>query len=213
MRVVLADDNRERGDAVAVCLRAAGATEIVRLTPGESLVAAVQARSAEIVVLDLSRPDRDHLETIRTLIREAPRPIIVFVDHDDAEFMDAAIAAGVCSYNVVGRALPEMKPIVQAAVAIFRRYRRLTDTLATAETKLAERAIIQRAKLRLKEARGLSEPAAHRWLRRTAMSRGKRMVDIAAELLAESEADEAGDKVNPGAAQKCSRPAGTPQVF
>ena len=195
MRVLLADDNKERGDAVSVRLREAGFTDIARLAPGESLVDAVQARSPDVVIMDMSQPDRESLDAFRKLNRGAPRPIVLFVDHDDPHFMEAAIEAGVSSYNLVGRAVPDVKPIVQTALAIFRRYRRLTDNLAAAETKLGERATIQRAKAHLMREQGLSEPAAHRWLRRTAMNRGRRMVDIAAELLAKAE-----DKVNPGAA-------------
>ena len=42
------------------------------------------------------------------------------------------------------------------------------------------------AKARLMKEQHLSEPAAHRLLRRTAMNSGKRIVDIAADLLAET---------------------------
>jgi two-component system, response regulator / RNA-binding antiterminator len=187
VRVLLADDNQERGDAVSVRLREAGVTEIARLAPGESLAEAVQARSPDVVIMDMSRPDRDSLESIRKLSRGAPRPIVLFVDRDDPQFMEEAIEAGVSSYNLVGSSLPDVKPIVQAAVAIFRRYRKLADNLAAAESKLNERAIIQRAKARLMQEQGLTEPHAHRWLRRTAMNRGKRMVDVASELLAKAE--------------------------
>ncbi len=192
MRVLLADDNDERGNAVSARLREAGATEIARLAPGESLVEAVQAQSPDVVIMDMSRPDRDSLESIRKLSRGTPRPVVLFVDHDDPQFMEDAIEAGVSSYNLVGSSLPDVKPIVQAAVAIFRRYRRLADNLAAAESKLNERAIIQRAKAHLMHEQGLSEPVAHRWLRRTAMNQGRRMVDIASELLAK-----AGENVKP----------------
>jgi len=136
--------------------------------------------------MDMSRPDRDSLESIRKLSNGTPRPIVLFVDHDDPQFMEAAIEAGVSSYNLLGSSLPDVKPIVQAAVAIFRRYRKVADDLAAAEHKLNERVIIQRAKAHLMQKQGLSEPVAHRWLRRTAMNRGKRMADIASELLAKA---------------------------
>lgn len=186
LRVLLADDNRERRAAVSQRLREAGVERIVTLEPGTALVDAVRSVAPDVIIVDMSRPDRDSLESIREVSDRAPRPIVLFVDKDDASFMKDAIEAGVSSYNLLGSSIPDVKPIVQAAVAIFRRYRQLADNLERAETKLQERDIIRRAKLRLMKERHLSEPQAHRLLRRTAMNSGKRIVDIASDLLAEA---------------------------
>lgn len=185
MRVLLADDNQERIAAVSQRLREAGVEEIVRLDPDARLVDAVRIVAPDVIIVDMSRPDRDSLESIREVSDHTPRPIVLFVDRDDASFMEEAIEAGISSYNLLGSSLPDVKPIVQAAVAIFRRYRKLADNLEKAEIKLQERDVIQRAKARLMKEQHLSEPQAHRLLRRTAMNSGKRIVDIAMELLAE----------------------------
>lgn len=184
MKVLLADDNQDRADAVFRDLSAAaGIDRIVRLGPGMRLVDAVKAELPDVVIVDMSRPDRDSLENIRQVSAEAPRPVVLFVDKDDAGFMEEAIEAGVSSYNLLGSSVPDVKPIVQAAVAIFRRYQRLADTLEKAETRLNEREIIQRAKAQLMKERRLTEPQAHGHLRKSAMNRGKRMAEVAAELL------------------------------
>ena len=83
----------------------------------------------------------------------------------------------------LGGALPDVKPIAQAAVAIFRRYQKVATDLHEAEEKLNERIIIQRAKSLLMQQRKMAEPQAHKWLRQNAMNSGKRMVDIATALL------------------------------
>jgi response regulator NasT len=188
LKVLLADDNQDRADAVFRDLSAAaGIDRIVRLTPGMRLIDAVRAELPDVVIVDMSRPDRDSLENIRQVSAEAPRPIVLFVDKDDAGFMEEAIEAGVSSYNLLGSSVPDVKPIVQAAVAIFRRYQRLADTLEKAETRLNEREIVQRAKGQLMKDRRLTEPQAHSHLRKTAMNRGKRMVEVAAEILSSLE--------------------------
>jgi response regulator NasT len=101
--------------------------------------------------------------------------------------MEAAIAAGVSSYNVVGAALPDVKPIVRSAVALFRRYRQIEEALAAAQASLAESAVIDRAKARLIRHRHLSEPEAYGLLRRRAMNEGRRIADIAREIVAAGE--------------------------
>ncbi len=183
MKVLLADDNQERAGAVAGRLAEAGVEQIVRLGAGVRLIDAVRAEIPDVVIVDMSRPDRDSLDAIREVSQKGPLPIVMFVDHEDAAFMEDAIAAGVSSYNLVGSALPDVKPIAQAAVAIFRRYQKVAGELHEAETRLNERVIIQRAKGLLMQQRKMTEPQAHRWLRQNAMNSGKRMVDVAATLL------------------------------
>ena len=183
------DDNQPRADAVSQRLAESGVREIVRLAPGKRLTDAIAEEAPDVVIVDMSRPDRDSLDGIREAHQQHPRPIVMFVDQDDAAFMEEAIDAGVSSYNLIGSAVPDVKPIVQAAVAIFRRYQKVAENLSKAETQLNERAIIQRAKALLMKEQRLAEPQAHRWLRQRAMNRGKRMVEIAAELIEASGKD------------------------
>lgn len=192
LKVLLADDNQERADAVSRSLADAGVVEILRLAPGQRLVEVVKAERPDVLIVDMSRPDRDSLDGIREVTERHPSPIVMFVDQADPGFMEDAIAAGVSSYNLLGSAVPDVKPIVQAAVAIFRRYQKVADDLSRAETRLAERAIIQQAKTILMRQRKIDEPRAHRWLRQNAMNKGKRMVEVARALIAASEKDQKG---------------------
>ena len=97
--------------------------------------------------------------------------------------MEDAIAAGVSSYNVVGAAFPDVKPIVMAAVAIFRKYQQVATDLHQARATLLDRENIDRAKALLMKQRKLDEPQAYRWLRRRAMNESRRIADVAAGLL------------------------------
>jgi two-component system, response regulator / RNA-binding antiterminator len=188
LKVLLVDADLERARIVEADLGAAGATSIVRLRAGELLLDAVSRERPHVVIVDMARPDRDSLDDIRHIARHDPRPIVMFVDRDDPAFMEAAIDAGVSSYNVVGAALPDVKPIVQAAVAMFRRYRQVEFELRKAEASLKQRALIERAKSLLMRQRNIGEPEAYRWLRRQAMDRGKKIADIAGEIIANAEA-------------------------
>ena len=181
--MLLADADPDRAPAVETALRGAGATALLRPGPGEPLLDAVIRLAPDVVIVDMQRPDRDALDDIRHVTRRDPHPIVMFVDSDDPAFMEAAIEAGVSSYNVVGTSLPDIKPIIQAAIAMFRRFSQIEADLRRAEQGLQERAMIDRAKSVLIRTRRLSEPEAYRWLRRQAMDRGRRIADIAAELL------------------------------
>jgi response regulator NasT len=184
VKVLLADTDTDRARLVEARLAAAGATASLRPLPGESLREAVARVRPDVVIVDMARPDRDALDDIRHLAQGDPRPVVLFVDHDDPAFMEAAIEAGVSSYNVVGAALPDVKPIVAAAVAMFRRHQRVEGELRRAEAALEERRLVDRAKVLLMRQRAMGEPEAYRWLRRRAMDRGLKIAEIAAELVA-----------------------------
>jgi response regulator NasT len=184
LKVLLADSDPERMTILEQRLREISDAVIVRAPVGGSLLDAVAARAPDVIIVDMARPDRDGLDDLRRVSADNPRPIVMFVDRDDRAFMEEAIAAGVSSYNVIDTAFPDIKPIVMAAVAIFRKYQRVADDLAKATATLLERETINRAKSMLMRQRNIDEPRAYRWLRRRAMNESRRMGDVAAELLA-----------------------------
>jgi len=183
VKVLLADDDAERAGAVARILEADPGLTVLHLTSGTSLAEAVASLAPDIVLVDMARPDRDALDGIRLMAAVIPRPVVLFVDEDDPAFMEEAINAGVSSYNAIGMKPPDVKPILRAAAALFRRHQQARDDLRDAEARLQERAVIDRAKALLIRHRRLSEPDAYKWLRRTAMSSARRIVDVASELI------------------------------
>ena len=98
-------------------------------------------------------------------------------------FMEEAIRAGVSSYNVLGVPPPDVKPILRAAAAMFRHHQTARAELRDAEKRLREREIVDRAKAILIRERRMGEPDAYRWLRTRAMSTGRRIADIAQEVV------------------------------
>jgi response regulator NasT len=157
---------------------------ILRPRPGELLADAVEAQTPDVVLVDMARPDRDALEGIRVVSANSPRPIVLFVDQDDPGFMEDAIRAGVSSYNVLGVPPLDVKPILRAATALFRQHQAARTELRQAELRLHERETVDRAKAVLIKQRHMTEPLAYRWLRSRAMASGRRIFDIAQEVVA-----------------------------
>jgi response regulator NasT len=183
VKILLADDDAARAGALTKVLSADPSLTIVRPKQGELLADAVAALAPDVVLVDMARPDRDALEGIRVVASNQPRPIVLFVDQDDAVFMEEAIRAGVSSYNVLGVPPPDVKPILRVAAAMFRHHQTARARLRDAEKRLHEREIVDRAKAVLIKERRMGEPDAYRWLRTRAMSSGRRIVDIAQEVV------------------------------
>jgi response regulator NasT len=187
MKVLLADDDAERAGALAGVLAADAWLTVVHLEQGVSLADAVTALAPDIVLVDMARPDRDALDGIRRVTALNSHPVVLFVDEDDPSFMEDAIGAGVSSYNAAGVKPPDIKPILRAAAAMFRRFQQTQLVLRDTEAKLQAREGIDRAKAILIKQRRISEPDAYKWLRRTAMSKGRRIADVAGDVIRESE--------------------------
>jgi two-component system, response regulator / RNA-binding antiterminator len=184
LKVLLADSDPERAVILEQRLAEISDALVLRGPVGTSLLDSVAAQAPDVIIVDMARPDRDALDDLRRVSADNPRPIVMFVDRDDRAFMEAAIAAGVSSYNVVDTAFPDIKPIVMAAVAIFRKHQEVADHLTKARAALLERETINRAKSMLMRQQNIDEPQAYRWLRRRAMNESRRIGDVAAELLA-----------------------------
>jgi len=188
LTILLIDTDAQRGKALEEALCGAGFADVVRLPEGADLVAAVEQSHPDVVIIDMALPDRDALEDIRAV--SAQRPIVMFSDSDDPSFVEEAIAAGVCSYNLSGVASQDIKPIMSSAVALFRRYAHVERELAAAQAQLMERRQIERAKASLMRGHKMTEPEAYRWLQRKAMNENRKLVQVVADVLAQEDRDD-----------------------
>ncbi len=189
LRILLVDSDPERAGSLERTLAEAGFTQVLRANADADLVETVRRIAPDLVIFDMALPDRDALEGVRALSSRAPRPIVMFSDKDDPAFVEDAIGAGVCSYNLAGVSDRDMKAIVASAVALFRRYSRVETELAAATAQLDERRVIERAKALLMAARKVTEPQAYRWLRNKAMNDNRRVAQVAADLIRDQDAD------------------------
>ena len=190
LKILLIDTDAERAEALERTLAEAGFAQISRIAGGNDLIAAVKQMSPDLIIIDMALPDRDTLEDVRSLSTNAPRPIVMFADKDDPDFVDEAIAAGVCSYNLSGVSAQEVKPIMASAIALFRRYRHVETELAAAKAQLEERRLLERAKAILMRDRKMTEPEAYRWLQRKAMNENLKLSRVVADFVKKEEGDE-----------------------
>jgi response regulator NasT len=76
-----------------------------------------------------------------------------------------------------------VRPVIEVAIRRFRAHQALRARLEQAQATLADRVVIERAKGVLMQRRGLPEEEAYRLLRRWAMDRGERLVQVAERFL------------------------------
>ena len=192
MKILIAGRVGSQAAALSAQLKAqADGFAVTLVGDGEELLDAVRRCAPDVVIVDMARPDRDGLDSVRTLSAQQALPVVMFVDDDDPDFMEEAISAGVSSYHVHGVALPDIKPVLRTAMAFFKRTLEMSTRLAEAEEQIAARKTIESAKRLLMTENGLSEPAAHRYLRSRAMDKQKKLHEIAEILLLERQIERA----------------------
>lgn len=173
----------ERSRALRIGLLQAG-YNIVAALPGDFyLQERIAQLQPDIIIIDAESDARDVLEQIVTATRDAPRPIALFTEDASESHMKVAMDAGVSAYVVAGLQAERIKPVLDVAMMRFNADQKLRSALSDTMAKLAERKTIDRAKGLLMERHKLSEQDAYQKLRRLAMDKNLKVVDIAQRIL------------------------------
>ncbi|MBI3496773.1 MAG: ANTAR domain-containing protein, partial [Proteobacteria bacterium] len=101
--------------------------------------------------------------------------------------MRAALEAGVSAYVVDGLSVERVRPIVEVALARFEQWQALRRELDQAQTNLAERKLIERAKGIVMKQRRCTEDEAYALLRKLAMDRNQRLAQVAESVITMAE--------------------------
>jgi response regulator NasT len=187
LRIALVDEKAERSGSLEVALVAEGYDVVARLGGADDLRARIAELAPDVIIVDMQSPDRDVLEDMQRIHREAPRPIVMFVDESDGPSIRAAVRAGVSAYVVDGLRSRSVRPIVEVAIARFEEFQALRHELEEALESLEERKLVDRAKGILMERRGIGEQEAYRLLRKAAMDRQVKLAELARQLIATAE--------------------------
>ncbi len=173
----------ERSRALRIGLLQAGYNIIASLPGDFYLPERLAQLQPDLIIIDAESDARDVLEHVVMATRDAPRPIALFTEDGDQSNMAAAMEAGVSAYVVAGLQPERVKPVLDVALARFKADQRLRAELSDTKAKLAERKTIERAKGLLMERHHLSENDAYQKLRKLAMEKNLKLVDIAQRIL------------------------------
>lgn len=183
LRIMIVDQDPGRGAILQQALTDAGHTVVARLNDEHTLLGAIAAHQPDMVVIDMEAPGRDTLEQLREVSRDNPKPIVLFSNNRDRDYIRQAVQAGVSAYIVDGLSKERVMPIVEVAMARFREFQALRRELDETRMQLVDRKVVDKAKGILMQRKGWTEDQAYQLLRKTAMNRGIRIAEVARTLL------------------------------
>ncbi len=157
---------------------------LVAVLPADVFLAErIRQLQPDMIIVDAESDARDALEHVVLATRDERRPIVMFTNDDDTSDVRHAVAAGVSAYIVAGLSAQRIRPILDVAMARFEHEQALLDELASAKSQLTDRKVIDRAKGLLMQRQSLSENEAYERLRKTAMSKNLKLVEVAQRML------------------------------
>jgi response regulator NasT len=194
----------ERSRSLRIGLLESGFNLVASLPADAFLTERLAQLQPDMIIVDAESEARDALEHVVMATRHERRPIVMFTNDNDTSHVKYAVAAGVSAYIVAGLSSERIRPILDVAMARFQHEQALRAELASTKTELQvqslelqeqsaelrarmaelqDRKIIDRAKGLLMQRQNLSEQAAYDKLRKSAMDKGLKLVDVAQRML------------------------------
>jgi response regulator NasT len=183
-------DQADRSRSLRIGLLESG-FNLIAVLPGDVfLQERLRQLQPDLIIVDADSEARDALEHVVMATRDERRPIVMFTNDNDTSNARAAVAAGVSAYIVAGLSSERIRPILDVAMARFQHEQTLRRELADARSEvnvlsaeLKDRKVIDRAKSLLMQRQQLTEEAAYAKLRKTAMDKNLKLVDVAQRML------------------------------
>ncbi len=187
LRVLLVTDTDKPIGELRAALARLGCEMLAEVAKPQALPRVVESERPDVVIIDTESPSRDTLEQLAVMNAAAPRPVLMFSADGNQSLIRAAVDAGVTAYSVEGLAADRLAPILEVALARFAHEEKLRARLVKAESELADRKLIDRAKRLLMDRRRISEQEAYAILRKRAMDQGEKLVEVARQLVSIAE--------------------------
>ncbi len=186
----LALQQAERSRSLRIGLLESGFNLVASLPADVFLTERLAQLQPDMIIVDAESEARDALEHVVMATRDERRPIVMFTNDSDTSHVKDAVAAGVTAYIVAGLSSERIRPILDVAMARFQHEQALRQELNTAlaerdelSAAMNDRRTIDRAKNLLMDKQGLSEEAAYARLRKTAMDKNLKIVEVAQRIL------------------------------
>ncbi len=136
---------------------------------GQKAIDLARALRPDVVILDVRMPVLDGIAAAEVIAAERIAPVVILTAFSQRDLVERARDAGAMAYLVKPFQRGDLAPAIEMAVSRYAEMMVLQGEVSDLQESLATRKSVDRAKSVLQEQLGLSEPAAFRWIQKTAM--------------------------------------------
>ena len=168
-RVVIAEDEVLIRMDLAEMLGEEGYEVVGQAADGQQGVELAEQLRPDLVILDVKMPVLDGIAAAERIAAQRIAPVVILTAFSQRELVERARDAGAMAYLVKPFSQSDLAPAIEMAVSRFGEIAMLEAEVADLHERLETRKAVERAKAVLQKDLGLSEPAAFRWIQKTAM--------------------------------------------
>jgi AmiR/NasT family two-component response regulator len=183
IRVLIAEDEALIRLDLKEMLLEEGFDVVAEVSDGATAVRLARELRPDLCILDLKMPVMDGIQAAEQVTRERLSAVLILTAFSQRDLIDKARRAGAMAYLVKPFQKHDLLPAIQIAAGRFKDLQGLEDQVGDLTDRLEARKLVERAKGLLQEHEDMSEPAAFRWLQKTAMERRLSMKDVATQVV------------------------------
>lgn len=186
LRVLLADAGQRRSPVIRlelIRLRCQLVDVLDLVAEPQALGDALQRLSPQLLLVDCVQPGDALLAQLAQAQQQAPHAVLLVAEQMGPAQMRAALQAGVGTLQLAGLPPQHLGALLQLTLARFEHDQAQLRDLRQAQTQLAERKLVERARGILMREQGLDEDAAFQRLRQLAMDGGQTLAAVALRLI------------------------------
>lgn len=182
-RVLVAEDEALIRLDLVEMLGEEGYDVVGQAADGQTAVELARELRPDVVILDVKMPVLDGISAAEQIGGGRFAAIVMLTAFSQRELVDRAKAAGAMAYLVKPFSKADLIPAIEIAQSRFEEIAALEAEVDDLAERLADRKLVDRAKAVLQTEHAMTEPAAFRWIQKTAMDGRQSMRTVAEGVL------------------------------
>ncbi len=182
-RLLIADDDHIIATGLTGTLQSLGHDVVGAAPNGQAAVELAREHAVDMAILDIRMPVMDGLEAAGQLWREFSIPTIIVSAYSDEVYLAETGERGVFGYLLKPVTPDGLRAAISVAWARAVRERETAGRVDQLEQTLKNRQTVERAKWRLVESLGITEPDAHSRMQKVARDQRVPLIEIAMRVI------------------------------
>lgn len=183
-KVLIAEDEAIIRLDLKEMLEEEGLTVVGEAADGDAALRLAREKGPDLVIMDIKMPGLDGLSAAEKIVEDDLAAVLILTAFSQKDLVQRAAEAGALGYLVKPFQKSDLLPAIEVALARHAEFATLKRESADLSDRLETRKIVDRAKGKLMDERGMSESEAFRHIQKEAMDERRSMKDVAETILA-----------------------------
>jgi len=150
---------------------------------GDAAIRLAREREPDLVIMDVKMPGMDGLTAAEKITEEELSAVLILTAFSQKDLVQRAAEAGAIGYLVKPFQKSDLMPAIDIALARNAQLKAVRNEAKGLAEQLETRKVVDRAKGRLMDAKGMTEADAFRHLQKRAMDERRSMKSVAEQIL------------------------------